>query len=111
MKPTRLFSFFPRLGAMLLLAGTTLSADERPNIVILYVDDMGYGDLGANNPASKILTPHLDKLAAEGMRFTDAHSSSGVCTPSRYALLMTEGRASYRTLCLPFFPRPGSPPP
>jgi arylsulfatase A-like enzyme len=56
---------------------------------------MGYGDLGANNPASKILTPHLDKLAAEGMRFTDAHSSSGVCTPSRYALLMTEGRASY----------------
>jgi hypothetical protein len=66
MKPTRLFSFFPRLGAMLLLAGTTLSADERPNIVILYVDDMGYGDLGANNPASKILTPHLDKLAAEG---------------------------------------------
>jgi arylsulfatase A len=94
MKPTRLFSFFPRLGAMLLLAGTTLPAAERPNIVILYADDMGYGDLGANNPESKIPTPHLDKLAAEGMRFTDAHSSSGVCTPSRYALLT--GRFHWR---------------
>lgn len=65
-----------------------------PNIVILYADDMGYGDLGANNSASKIPTPYLDKLAAEGMRFTDAHSSSGVCTPSRYALLT--GRFHWR---------------
>ncbi|HQN01664.1 MAG TPA: sulfatase-like hydrolase/transferase, partial [Candidatus Hydrogenedentes bacterium] len=58
-----------------------------PNIVILYADDMGYGDLGLLNPDSKISTPHLDTLAQEGMRFTDAHSSSGICTPSRYALL------------------------
>ncbi|MDP1564318.1 MAG: sulfatase-like hydrolase/transferase, partial [Pirellulaceae bacterium] len=59
-------------------------ADEpkRPNIVILYADDMGFGDLGANNPGSKIPTPNLDRLAAQGMRFTDAHSSSGICTPS-----------------------------
>ena len=79
-----------------LLIGFTAAAAEvkRPNIVILYADDMGYGDLGANNPASKIPTPHLDRLAAEGMRFTDAHSSSGICTPSRYAMLT--GRHHWR---------------
>ncbi len=65
-----------------------------PNILLLYVDDMGYGDLGANNPASKIPTPNLDRLAAAGVRFTDGHSSSGVCTPSRYALLT--GRHHWR---------------
>jgi arylsulfatase A len=59
----------------------------RPNIVILYADDMGYGDLAIQNPDSKIPTPHLDAFAREGMRFTDAHSSSGVCSPSRFALL------------------------
>lgn len=66
----------------------------KPNLLILYADDMGYGDLGANNPASKIPTPNLDRLAAQGMRFTDAHSSSGICTPSRYALLT--GRHHWR---------------
>ena len=65
-----------------------------PNIVILYADDMGYGDLAIQNPDSKIPTPHLDQLAREGMRFTDAHSSSGICTPSRYALLT--GRYHWR---------------
>lgn len=55
-----------------------------PNIVIIYADDLGYGDLGVYNPErGKIPTPHMDRLAAEGMRFTDAHSSSAVCTPSR----------------------------
>lgn len=58
-----------------------------PNVVIIYADDMGYGDLNIQNPDSKIPTPHLDQLASEGMRFTDAHSSSGICSPSRYALL------------------------
>ncbi len=67
---------------------------SRPNIVILYADDMGYGDLGIQNPESKIPTPHLDALAKEGTRFTDGHSSSGVCTPSRYALL--HGRYHWR---------------
>ncbi|GHB52617.1 arylsulfatase [Persicitalea jodogahamensis] len=67
---------------------------DRPNIVILYADDMGYGDLGVQNKKSKIPTPNLDKLAAEGMRFTNAHSSSGICTPSRYALLT--GRYHWR---------------
>jgi arylsulfatase A len=76
------------------LAGLKAAGAPKPNIVILYADDMGYGDLGANNPASKIPTPNLDRLAAQGMRFTDAHSSSGVCTPSRYALLT--GRFHWR---------------
>jgi arylsulfatase A-like enzyme len=64
-----------------------LQAADRPNVVIIYADDMGYGDLGVNNPESKIPTPHLDTLASEGMRFTDGHSSSGICTPSRFAML------------------------
>ncbi|WP_111708217.1 sulfatase family protein [Lutibacter citreus] len=59
----------------------------KPNIVIIYADDMGYGDLNCENPNSKIPTPNLDQLASEGMRFTDAHSSSGICSPSRFALL------------------------
>ncbi len=79
--------------SILLLSGTWAHAAP-PNIVILYADDMGWGDLGAQNPESKIPTPHLDRLAAQGTRFTDAHSSSGVCTPSRYALL--HGRYHWR---------------
>lgn len=65
-----------------------------PNIVVLYADDLGYGDLGCYNRRSKIATPHLDALAAQGLRCTDAHSSSGICTPSRYALLT--GRHHWR---------------
>lgn len=60
--------------------------DHRPNVLLIYVDDLGYGDLGAY-AATKIKTPHLDKLAAAGLRFTNAHSSSATCTPSRYALM------------------------
>ncbi|MFI4875718.1 MAG: arylsulfatase [Blastopirellula sp. JB062] len=84
------------LATLLLLACVTGGAAgaELPNIVILYADDMGYGDLGANNPDSKIPTPHLDRLAKQGLRMTDAHSSSGICTPSRYALLT--GRFHWR---------------
>ncbi|MFT4566740.1 MAG: arylsulfatase A [Saprospiraceae bacterium] len=62
-------------------------SDPKPNIIIIYADDMGYGDLNCQNPNSKIPTPYLDLLASEGMRFTDAHSSSGICSPSRFALL------------------------
>ncbi len=68
---------------------------ERPNVVLIFADDMGYGDVSSFNPASKIKTPNLDRLASEGMRLTDAHSASGVCTPSRYALLT--GCYSWRT--------------
>ncbi|HTU27272.1 MAG TPA: arylsulfatase [Pirellulales bacterium] len=72
--------------ALVDLAG---AGDPRPlpNIVIIYADDMGYGDLGVQNPESKIPTPHLDRLATEGTRFTDAHSSSAICSPSRFGLL------------------------
>ena len=70
------------LPILLCLIGSTVFAAERPNVIILYADDMGYGDLAANNPKSKIPTPNLDRLAAEGMRFTDGHSSPGICTPS-----------------------------
>lgn len=68
---------------------------QTPNIIYILADDMGYGDMGCNNPGGKIPTPHLDRLAAEGMRFTDAHASSSVCSPSRYALLT--GRYCWRT--------------
>ncbi|WP_246293640.1 MULTISPECIES: sulfatase family protein [Winogradskyella] len=67
---------------------------DKPNIIIFYADDMGYGDLAIQNPQSKIPTPNLDQLAREGLLMTDAHSSSGVCTPSRYALL--SGRYHWR---------------
>jgi arylsulfatase A len=67
---------------------------SRMNIVLLYADDLGYGDLGCYNSKSKIPTPNLDRLASEGLRFTDAHSSSGICTPSRYAMLT--GRHHWR---------------
>jgi len=78
-----------RLLLSLLLSLTLCAADARkPNILIILADDLGYGDIRAYNPTrGKIPTPHLDKLIAEGMRFTDGHSSSGVCSPSRYALL------------------------
>lgn len=67
---------------------------NKPNIIIFYADDMGYGDLAIQNSQSKIPTPNLDQLAKEGMLMTDAHSSSGVCSPSRYALL--SGRYHWR---------------
>jgi len=66
-----------------------------PNIVYILADDLGYGDLQCYNPQSKIPTPQLDQLASEGRRFTDAHSPSGVCTPTRYGVLT--GRYSWRT--------------
>ena len=66
-----------------------------PNIVFILADDMGYGDVGCLNPDSKIPTPYLDALAAEGMRFTDAHSPSAICTPTRYGLLT--GRYCWRS--------------
>jgi arylsulfatase A-like enzyme len=68
---------------------------DRPNIVFIMADDMGYGDVGCYSPESKIPTPNMDRLAAQGMRFTDAHSASAVCTPSRYAVLT--GRYCWRT--------------
>ncbi len=69
-----------------LLAGIASAENPTPNVVLIFADDLGYGDLGCYG-ATKLKTPNIDKLAAEGRRFTDAHSSSAVCTPSRYGLL------------------------
>lgn len=70
-------------------------AETRPNIVYILADDLGYGDVGAFNPQGKIKTPNMDQLAREGMKFTDAHSGSAVCTPTRYGVLT--GRYAWRT--------------
>ncbi len=67
----------------------------KPNIVILLVDDMGYGDPRCYNPQSKIATPNIDRLAHEGLRFTDAHAPGPLCHPSRYGLIT--GRYPFRT--------------
>ncbi|MEQ6120934.1 arylsulfatase [Reichenbachiella sp. MALMAid0571] len=68
---------------------------EKPNIIYILADDLGYGDVAAFNENSKIKTPHLDRLAAEGMKFTDAHTSSSVCTPTRYGIIT--GRYNWRS--------------
>ncbi len=68
---------------------------KKPNIVYFFVDDMGYGDASCLNPDGKIKTPNLDRLAREGMIFTDAHSTSAVCSPSRYSVLT--GRYNWRS--------------
>lgn len=69
--------------------------ESPPNIIFLMADDMGYGDPGSFNDDSKIPTPFMDSLAAQGMRFTDAHSGSAVCTPTRYGVVT--GRYAWRT--------------
>ncbi len=65
---------------------SALATEAPPNIVLIFADDLGYGDLGCYG-ATKVKTSNIDRLAEEGRRFTDAHSASAVCTPSRYALL------------------------
>lgn len=70
------------------------AAPAKPNILFILADDLGYGDVGCYNSESNVPTPNLDRLAREGMQFTDAHSPSTVCTPSRYSLLT--GRMAFR---------------
>jgi arylsulfatase A-like enzyme len=65
------------------------ASPERPNIVLIYADDLGYGDVSCYG-ATRVKTPHIDRLAAEGLRFTDAHSPAATCTPSRFSLLTGE---------------------
>lgn len=85
--------------AVMIVAGIAFTAcstsEILPNIVIILVDDMGYGDPGCYNPSSKIPTPTIDQLALEGMRFTDAHAAGALCHPSRYGLMT--GRYPFRT--------------
>lgn len=80
------------LGVMAL---TEILQAATPNLIYILTDDLGYGDISALNPDGKIQTPHVDRLVAEGMTFTDAHSSSSVCTPTRYNVLT--GRYNWRT--------------
>lgn len=84
-------------GGIIALGHLSVSAENKtdPNIVIILCDDLGYGDLSCYNSKSKILTPNLDALAAGGMLFTDGHSNSAVCTPTRYGLIT--GRYAWRT--------------
>jgi arylsulfatase A-like enzyme len=82
------------LGLVALGCASRLTAAP-PNVVVILADDLGPGDVRALNPAGKIATPHLDRLAAVGLVFTDAHSPSAVCTPTRYGLLT--GRYCWRT--------------
>ena len=90
---------FLRLAALAALAPawsrlTAAGTSRPPNVVFIFADDLGYGDLGCYG-ATKVSTPNIDRLAREGVRFTDAHSPSSVCTPSRYNLLT--GRYCWRT--------------
>ena len=73
----------------------TKAKNEKPNIIIILADDMGYGDVQAFNPESEIPTPNLNKFSEEGVMFTDAHTPSSVCTPTRYGLLT--GRYCWRS--------------
>lgn len=88
-----------QLLAIILMASTFVAggaeSKRTPNIILILADDMGYGDVGCYNPDSRIPTPNIDRLAEEGIRFTDAHSADAVCTPSRYGLLT--GRYCWRT--------------
>jgi arylsulfatase A len=80
--------------ASLVSSSATVEKTNKPNIVFILADDLGYGDLSCYNSESKVRTPNIDRLASDGMRFTDAHSPSTVCTPSRYSLLT--GRMAFR---------------
>jgi arylsulfatase A-like enzyme len=101
---TRTIVFLAVLGLSALGGAARASAEDtvgHPNILLLFADDLGWGDVSCNHPASKIHTPEIDRLATAGLRFTDAHSSSGVCVPSRFSLLT--GRHAFR---LPKAPHP-----
>ena len=74
---------------------THSSSDNAPNIIYILADDLGIGDLSIYNENSKIKTPNLDQMGGQGMMFTDAHTSSSVCTPTRYGILT--GRYNWRT--------------
>jgi arylsulfatase A-like enzyme len=92
----KIHCFVVNLLAALLLAPPLHAAEKpsMPNIVVILADDLGYGDVSCYNDRAKVPTPNLDRLAREGMRFTDAHSPATVCTPSRYSLMT--GQMAFR---------------
>ena len=82
--------------ALVVVLADAQQPSSPPNVLLIIADDLGYGDVQCYNPQrGKIPTPNMDRLAAQGMRFTDAHTSSGVCSPTRYTLLT--GRYPFRT--------------
>ncbi|TWT91228.1 sulfatase family protein [Neorhodopirellula pilleata] len=88
--------YIPSVLAICLGVLSSFAEASGPNIVYILADDMGYGDVQCLNPArGKIATPHMDQVAAEGMIFTDAHTTSSVCTPTRYGIMT--GRYNWRT--------------
>ncbi len=100
----------PTLAALVLslCCSASVLGQTLPNIIIIYADDLGYGDLSCYNPKAAYKTPRLDQMAAEGIRFTDAHSPSTICSPSRYGLLSGQQvcRTGRRTTA---FEGPGGP--
>ena len=75
------------LGLILIVSCDNQSRKELPNIIYILADDLGYGDVSAFNPDAAWKTEHIDRIASEGMMFTDAHTSSAVCSPTRYGVL------------------------
>jgi arylsulfatase A len=88
-------ALFLLLGAVVGCGSLTAASPAKPNIIYILCDDLGYGDVKCNNSDGKIATPHMDGIAAQGMRFTDAHSSSAVCSPTRYGIMT--GRYNWRS--------------
>ncbi|MGE9269990.1 MAG: sulfatase-like hydrolase/transferase, partial [Verrucomicrobiales bacterium] len=83
------------LAGSIFCSGSGVGA-QKPNIIVILADDLGYGDVQCLNPdRGKIPTPHMDAVAATGMTFTDAHTTSSVCTPTRYSIMT--GRYNWRT--------------
>ncbi len=78
-------------------SNSIIEKNAKPNIIFFYADDMGWGDAHCNNPKSQIKTPNIDKLAGEGMRFTDAHCVGSLCAPSRFGLLTGRNAANWTT--------------
>jgi len=96
MKFNKLFCFSGLFAAGALVSCAQLTGEkELPNIIIIFADDMGYGDVSFFNPDAKVRTPAIDNLAENGLAFTQAHASGSVCTPSRYGLLT--GRYAFRS--------------
>ena len=90
-----IFRALPAVLLLLVAGALPLRAAAKPNIIYVLCDDLGYGDVRCLNPEGKIATPHADRLAREGLIFTDAHTSSSVCTPTRYGVIT--GRYSWRS--------------
>ena len=72
---------------ILVLTLSLAAAADKPNIIFILADDQGYGDVSILNPESKIPTPNIDRMAAEGLKFTDFHTAASICSPSRAAFL------------------------